>query len=105
MATMLEECTAKEKPFVVQFLLAEGLNVKGIHKEMFHVCGGKCLPREAVHIWDEKFSHGRLKVADDEMETWKWLRQQSKDFYAACFDAVVKLWDTCINVGGGYVKK
>jgi hypothetical protein len=35
----------------------------------------------------------------------KWLRQQSKDFYAADFDALVRRWDKCINVGGGYVKK
>jgi hypothetical protein len=35
----------------------------------------------------------------------KWLRQQSKDFYAAGFDALVKSWDKCINVGGGYVVK
>jgi hypothetical protein len=35
----------------------------------------------------------------------KWQRQQSKDFYAAGFDAMVKWWDKCINVGGGYVKK
>jgi hypothetical protein len=40
-----------------------------------------------------------------ETEVWKWLRQQSKDFYAAGFDALVKRWDTCINVGGGYVEK
>jgi hypothetical protein len=35
----------------------------------------------------------------------KWLRQQSKKFCAAGFDALVKQWDKCINVGGGYVKK
>jgi hypothetical protein len=29
----------------------------------------------------------------------KWLRQQSNDFYAAGFDALVKRWDKCINVG------
>jgi hypothetical protein len=34
-----------------------------------------------------------------------WLRQQSKDFYAAGFDALVKQWDKCINVGGGSVEK
>jgi hypothetical protein len=33
----------------------------------------------------------------------KWLRQQSKDLYAAGFDVLVKLWDKCISVGGGYV--
>jgi hypothetical protein len=45
------------------------------------------------------------KVADDEMEVWKWMRQQSKDFYAAGFSALVKWWDKSINVGGGYVQK
>jgi hypothetical protein len=35
----------------------------------------------------------------------KWLRQQSKYFYAACFDALVKRCEKCINVGGGYVEK
>jgi hypothetical protein len=34
----------------------------------------------------------------------KWLRQQSKDFHAAGFDALVKRWDKCTNVGG-YVEK
>jgi hypothetical protein len=35
----------------------------------------------------------------------KWLRQLSKDFYAAGFDALIKRWEKCINVGGGYVEK
>jgi hypothetical protein len=35
----------------------------------------------------------------------KWLRQQTKDFYAAGFEALVKRWDKCISVGGGYVEK
>jgi hypothetical protein len=35
----------------------------------------------------------------------EWPRQQSKDFYALRFDALVKRWDKCINVGGGYVEK
>jgi hypothetical protein len=38
-------------------------------------------------------------------EVRKWQRQQSKDFCAACFDALVKRWDKCIDVGGGYVEK
>jgi hypothetical protein len=45
------------------------------------------------------------KSQDDEMEVRKWLRQQSKDFCAAGFDALVKRWGQCINVGGGYVEK
>jgi hypothetical protein len=28
-----------------------------------------------------------------------------KNFYAAGFDALIKRWDKCINVGGGYVEK
>jgi hypothetical protein len=39
------------------------------------------------------------------MEVWKWLRQQSKDFHAAGFDALLTWWDKRISVVGGYVKK
>jgi hypothetical protein len=28
-----------------------------------------------------------------------------KNFYAAGFDALVKRWDKCISVGGGYIEK
>jgi hypothetical protein len=83
----------------------KGLNAKDIHIEMFPVCGGKCLSRIAVPIWVEKFSQRRSKVGVDETGVRKWLRQQSKDFYAAGFDALVKLWDMCINICGGYVEK
>jgi hypothetical protein len=63
------------------------------------------LSRKAVHNWVAKFSQGRSKDADDEMVVRKWLRQQSKDFYAAGFDALTKRREKCINVGGGYVDK
>jgi hypothetical protein len=44
---------------------------------------------------------------DEEFQTEarNWLRQQSKDSYAADFDALVKRWDKCVNVGGESVKK
>jgi hypothetical protein len=51
---------------------------------------------------------GEKCFADDEgieTEVRKWLRQQSKHFYAVGFDALVKRWDKCISVGGGYVGK
>jgi hypothetical protein len=57
---------------------------------------------------EERFSLGGKSFAHDEeveTEVRKWLRQQSKDLYAADFDALVKRWDNCINVGGGYVDK
>jgi cation transport regulator ChaB len=40
-----------------------------------------------------------------ETEVQKWLSQQAKDFYAVGFNTLIKQWDKCINVGGGYVKK
>jgi hypothetical protein len=51
---------------------------------------------------------GGKRFADDEeveTEVRKWLRQQSRYFYAAGFVAPVKRWDMCINVGEGYVEK
>jgi hypothetical protein len=59
-------------------LWAKGLNAKDIHKEMFPVYG---------------FQLGGKRFADDEhidTEVRKWLRQQSKDFYAAGLDALIK---------------
>jgi hypothetical protein len=38
-------------------------------------------------------------------QVWNCLRQQSKDLYVEGFDALVKRWDMCINVGGGYFEK
>jgi hypothetical protein len=51
---------------------------------------------------------GGKRFADDEdaeTQVWKWLRQQSKGFFVAGFDALVMRWDKCINVSGGYVEK
>jgi hypothetical protein len=40
---------------------------------------------------------GKYFSNDEEIKTevLKWLRQQSEDFYAAGFDALVKRWDKC----------
>jgi hypothetical protein len=100
MSTVLE-CTTEEQRYVVSLSWAKGLNAKDIHKEMFLVYGVKCLSRKAVpHGW-QNFADGE----EVETEMRKWLRQQSKDFYAVGFYALVKRWDKCINVGGGYVEK
>jgi hypothetical protein len=52
-------------------------------------------------------SSGKCYADGEEVETEvrKWLRQQSKGFYAVDFDALVKSWDKLIRVGGGYVEK
>jgi hypothetical protein len=60
-------------------------------------------------VWSAKKNHvdGKYFADDEEVETEvrKWLRQQSKDFYAAGFHALVKWRNKCISVGGGYVEK
>jgi hypothetical protein len=62
-----------------------------------------------LHLFGTLKMHvGGIPFADEEdfeTELRKWLRQQSKDFFAAGFDALVKRWDKCINVGWGYVEK
>jgi hypothetical protein len=100
MAIMLEEYITEEQNSVVRFLWAKGLNAKHIKREMFPVYNEKCFSRKEVHNWWHTF-------ADEEAETEarKWLRHQLKCFYAAGFGALVKRWDKCISVGGGYVEK
>jgi hypothetical protein len=39
----------------------------------------------------------RSQMMPDQVQNW--LKQQSKDFYAAGFDALVKRWDKCVSVG------
>jgi hypothetical protein len=86
-------------------LWAKGFNAKDIHKEMFPTYGVKCRLCTTIHNWVEKY--GKRFADDKEVETevQKWLRQQSKDFYAVGFDALVQRWDKCLDIGGGYVKK
>jgi hypothetical protein len=88
------------------FLWAKGLNANDIYKETFPVYCGKCLSRKAIHNWLDKFSQGRSRKSQmmpDQVQNR--LRQQSKEFYAAGFDALVKRLDKCFSVGGAYVEK
>jgi hypothetical protein len=57
-----------------------------------------CLSRKAVHNWVEKFSQGRSKVAND-------ARPGVEVAGTTVKSLLVKRWDKCINVGGGYVEK
>jgi hypothetical protein len=85
----------------VRFLWAKGLNAKDIHKEIFPVYVDKCLSHSRSQLLGKRFAD----EAEVETEMRKWLRQQSKDFCAAGFDALIKRCDKCINVSGGYVEK
>jgi histone-lysine N-methyltransferase SETMAR len=63
------------------------------------------------HLFGPLKNHlGGKHFADDEKvetEVRKWLRQRSTYvyFYAARFDALLKRWDKCMNVGGRYIEK
>jgi hypothetical protein len=45
------------------------------------------------------------EVADDAQPGLEVAKTTVKNFYAVGFDALVKRWDKCINVGRGYVEK
>jgi hypothetical protein len=101
MATVLEGCTTEDQRSVARICgqkdSTQGIFIK---KCFLFIAGSVC------HV--KQFSLGGKSFAyDEEVETevWKWPRQQPKDFYAASLDALVKRWDKCINVRGGYVKK
>jgi hypothetical protein len=100
-------CTTEEQRFVVCFLFlwTKGLNTKDIHKEIFPVYGWKCILCKAVHVLARK--------SPSTLESRRWCPARcgngwdnsQKDFCAAGVDALVKRWDKCISVGGGYVEK
>jgi hypothetical protein len=66
------------------FLYAKGLNAKNIYKEMFTV-ESVCRVKFSLLSGKRFTDHEELK-----MEVWKWMRQESKDFYAAGFDTLEK---------------
>jgi hypothetical protein len=90
MATVLECRNTEEQRSLVDILWAKGLNAKNIHKEMFRVYDEKCLSRKVVNNWVENRVNNFADDEEVEMEVWKWLRQQSKDFPVSGFNALVK---------------
>jgi hypothetical protein len=84
----------------VRFLWAKELYTKiFIKKCLLFIVGSVCRVKRPT-----AGSRNSLKeVQKSQMmldQVRKWLRQQSKDFCAADFDALVKRWDKCVNVGG-----
>jgi hypothetical protein len=102
MVTVLENCITEEQRSLVRFLRAKGLSAVNIHKEMFRVYGWKCLSRKVVLNWMANVS---LMTKMLRRRCGSGCDNSSKNFYAAGFDALVKRWDMCIKVDGGYVEK
>jgi hypothetical protein len=98
MATVLEDFTTEEQHSIVRFCgQKDSMQGTFIKKYFLFTVGSVCRLKK----------HGRCSTDDEEveMEIWKWLRQQSKDFSPTGSNSLVKQWDKCINVGGGYVEK
>jgi hypothetical protein len=60
----------------------------------------------------KRFTTGSINSLKDALKSQfmpdqvgKWVRQQSKYFYDASFETLVKRWNKCLNIGGGYVEK
>ena len=101
MATVFEVYAPEEQGPLVRFLWQKNSMQRiFIKKSFLFTVGSVCRVK--------RFTAGGKPFADDEeveTEVEKWLRQQSKDFCAVGFDALVKRWDNCITVGGGSVEK
>jgi hypothetical protein len=80
-----EYTTEEQRPLVRFFLWEKGLMQRTFIKKYFlFTVGSVCCV--------ERFTAGAESFADEEeveTEVRKWPRQQSKDFYSACFDSLV----------------
>jgi hypothetical protein len=93
--TVLEECTNEEHRSVVRFFGQKDSMIRIIMKICFLFTLENLCRVKRLYFGGEEF----------ETEVPKWLRQQSKDFYAAGFDELVKQWYKCISAVGGNFEK
>jgi hypothetical protein len=97
---MLEECNTKERRSVVRFCGQKDSIQRAFIKKcfLFRVGSVCCI---------KQFTAGLRNYPEDVRNSQMMKRgcgigsDKSKDFYAAGFNALVKRWDKCINVGGG----
>jgi hypothetical protein len=88
---MPEDCTTEERSSAVCFRWANGFNAKDIHKEIIPVYS-ECFPCKVVLNWVEKCGKHFTDNEEVQIEVCKWLRQQSKDFYTAGFNALGQVY-------------
>jgi hypothetical protein len=89
-----------------EFLWVKGLSAKDIHKEYLLFMVRSVYRVQRFTIGSRNSGLGGKHFTDEvETELRKWLKQQSNDFCATGFEALVKRWDKRISVGGGYVEK
>jgi hypothetical protein len=100
METVLEAYPTEEQGSVVLFV-GKRLHAKEIHLfKLETVCHVKqFISRSRISLKDVRNS----QMMRDRVRNW--LRQQSKNFYAADFDALVKRRDKSLSFDGGYDEK
>jgi hypothetical protein len=100
----LRNVLPKSSVLLCLFCGRTGLNPKGIHKETFPIYSCVCrVKRFTTGFRNSLKDVQKSQVMPDRVQ--KWLKHQSEDLHAAGSDALVKRWDKCISVGGGYVEK
>jgi hypothetical protein len=89
MTSAFDGCTTEEQSPVVCFLPAKGLNARIFIKKCFLFTVGNVCPvkRFTTESRNSLKDVRKTQMINEEVETEvrKWLRQQSKDFYAAGF--------------------
>jgi hypothetical protein len=105
MATVLEVYTTEEQRSVVRFYgQKDSIQMIFIKKCFLFIVWSVCRIKRLTigsRISLKDVRKSQMMPA----QVRKWLRQQSEDFYAAGFDALLKRWDKCINVNRRYVEK
>jgi hypothetical protein len=96
MATALKAYNAEEQNSVVRFCGQKNSMQKTFTKKCLVFTAGSCSQLGGKGFADDE---------EVETEVRGWLRQQSKDYCALGFVALVKRWDKYVNVFGGYDEK
>jgi hypothetical protein len=99
MATVPEDCTTEEQRSVVRIFCGQKDSMQRmfIKKFFLFTVGSVCRVKRFTDGSRNSLKDVRKpKVMLDHMR--KWLRQQSEDFCAVGFDALVKRWDKCLSV-------
>jgi hypothetical protein len=106
MPTVFKHCNTEEQHSVVHFFCVQKDSMQRIfiEKLFLFTVGSVCHIKRFTTVSRNSLKDVRKsQMMPDQLR--KWLRQQSKDLYAAGFDTLIKHWDKCINVAAGYVEK
>jgi hypothetical protein len=105
MATVLESVLPKSSVLLCAFFVGKRTNQRIFIKKYFLFTMGSVF-RVKLFTTGSRNSLKDLRKSQM-MADWvrKWLGQQSRGLYAAGFEPLVKRWEKCISVGGGYVEK